>query len=248
MALARFEHEWKALEATVSRISVLVPTRNRPDNVRRLLDSAYRTSALPPEFAFYVDTDDPTTHLTMAVGAEYGARFILGSRIVLSEMWNELAKIATHDIFMHCGDDIIFRSHHWDQRVVNEFDQHPDKLILVHGDDGYQRERLATHGFYHREWVNVLGRLVPPYFSSDYNDLWNTEVADMVGRRVYLPDVLTEHMHPSAGKGELDQTHLERLERHQRDDVAALYAALAHERVADAAKLRRAITEGRIGA
>lgn len=227
------------------KISILVPTRNRPKNVQRLINSAYETSDLPPEFFFYVDNDDPARHVTIDILNYCGAHWIMGERITLSQMWNELAEVATHDILMHCGDDIVFRTMYWDKRVVETFESHRDKLILVHGDDGFQHDRVATHGFYHRNWVEVLGRFVPPYFSSDYNDLWLTEVADAVQRRVYLPDVLTEHMHPSAGKGDLDQTHQERLARHARDNVDTLYKTLARERVNDVSKLREAIESGK---
>jgi hypothetical protein len=44
-------------------------------------------------------------------------------------------------------------------------------------------------------------------------------------------------MHPAAGKGEWDQTHRERIERHKTDDPAAIYQATEADRVADAEKL-----------
>lgn len=243
--LARTEHQWPTVATPIMRISILVPTRNRPDNVERLLESAYRTADLPPEVWFYVDDDDPRRNESTIIMNRYGARWVCGERVVLSQMWNELATRAENDVMMHCGDDIVFRTQSWDTRVVEAFERVPDHLVLVHGDDGYQRSNIATHGFYHRNWIEVLGRFVPPYFSSDYNDLWLTEVADAVGRRVYLPDVYTEHMHPAAGKGELDQTHRERLERHERDGVAALYDRLAPERRRDVEALRDAIASGR---
>lgn len=235
------------MEAFVSdsRVSVLVPTRGRPANVERLVESAYRTAELPPQFVFYVDDDDPQRDATIEVVTRRGGEVIVGDRVVLSEMWNRCVDFAKHDVLMHCGDDIVFASHAWDTRVTQQFHEHDDKLLLVHGRDGFQDARLATHGFYHRNWVETLGYLVPPYFSSDYNDTWNTEVADAIGRRVYLPDVYTEHMHPVAGKAELDQTHRERLERHARDDVATLYASLASRRAEDVAKLRAAIDSRR---
>lgn len=219
-------------------ISVLVPTRGRPVSVRRLAESALETARTEVEFVFYVDDDDPTD--TADVCGRYG-RALVGPRVVLSEMWNRCAELACHDVRMHCGDDIVFRTAGWDQRVLDEFDRWPDRLVLVHGRDGYKDETLATHGFYHRRWTEVVGYFVPPYFSSDFNDTWWTEVADALERRVYLPDVYTEHMHPAAGKGPLDRTHRERLERHARDDVAGLYRRLASQRAADVAKLRAAI-------
>lgn len=224
-------------------ISVLVPTRGRPDNVRRLLSSAFDTSETEVEFVFYVDEDDPLGDQTLDVAAREGATVNIGPRVVLSEMWNECWKLARFDVAMHCGDDIIFRTPDWDVRVLEVFDRYPDRIAFVHGRDGFQDAKIGTHGFLHRRWVDAVGYLVPPYFSSDYNDLWLTEVADALGRRVFLPNVYTEHMHPVIGKGPWDQTHQERLTRHQQDQVDLLYAKLADRRHADVDKLRAVIAQ-----
>jgi hypothetical protein len=209
----------------------------------RLVRSARETAANPTEieFIFYVDDDDSES----AVEADHlNATAVRGPRIVLSEMWNRCWNEARYDVAMHCGDDIIFRSRDWDLHVLYAFERHPDKIVLVHGRDGYQDAGLATHGFMHRRWVETLGYFVPPYFSSDYNDTWLTEIADAVGRRVYLPEVFTEHMHPVVGKGTWDQTHQERLVRHQRDNVEQLYRELLPRRLDDIAKLTAAIRQG----
>lgn len=235
---------------TGPRISVLCPTRGRPAAVAELVASCADTASGRVEFVFYVDTDDPA--LTDYGVDRYGpdVRFLAGERRVLSECWNRCAEIAGTDVLMHCGDDIRFRTPGWDGRVLAEFERWPDRLVLVHGRDGLQDGRVATHGFYHRRWTEVFDYFVPPHFASDYNDLWWTEVADAVDRRVYLPDVYTEHLHPSAGKGAWDRTHEERLARHRAQDSDGLYRQLAPERAADAEKLRaaiaRAASDGRI--
>lgn len=227
-------------------ISILCPTRGRPANMRRLVESAIHTNwGPPPQFVFYLDDDDEPS---WEMAEELDASWVSGPRIVLSEMWNTCWKLARHDIAMHCGDDIIFRSDGWDAEVVRSFEEWPDRIGLVYGRDGVHDERLSTHGFLHRNWMEAVGYFVPPYFSSDYNDLWNFEVAREVGRLKFLPGVYTEHMHPAVGKGEWDLTHRERLERHGRDGVDALYARLAPERAADAAKLRAAIAARAEGA
>lgn len=228
-------------------ISVLLPTRGRPNSVARLLDSARETAATEVEFVVYVDEDDHTIERTRDVLHRHAANVVIGPRDVLSKMWNICWEHARHDVVMQCGDDIVFRSDDWDLRVLEEFDASVDKILFVHGDDGFQHERIGTHGFLHRNWIETVGYFVPPYFSSDYNDLWLTEVADALGRRRYLPEVVTEHMHPVAGKGSWDQTHQERLERHQRDDVDGLYRRLAPKRAADVAKLREVVLRTRVG-
>lgn len=226
-------------------ISVLCPSRGRPTFARDLLESMRATGVLLyNQLVLRLDDDDPSL-------AEYGnlvtgsdVTIIVGPRVVLSQCWNEAYDKAQNDIAMLCGDDIRFRTQGWDDRVASTILNCRDRLVLVHGDDGIQGDKVATHPFLHRAWVDVVGYFVPPIFASDWNDMWLTEVADKIGRRCYLPDVYTEHLHPVAGKHYLDQTHLERLDRHRAEDCDRLYRDTAGERLADAEKLRAAIVEG----
>lgn len=219
-------------------ISLLVPTRGRPENMRRLVNSARDTADYPVPVVFYIDEDDTAS---AQEADDLCCDSVVGPRIVLSQMWNECYRLSTTDINMHCGDDIVFQTPSWDRIVEEMFDQFPDKIALVYGDDGFQGEQLATHSFQHRNWTDTLGYFVPPYFSSDYNDTWLTDVATMIGRKIYLPQVVTEHMHPAANKGTWDSTHQERLARHERDNVGALYESLLSKREDDARKLQEFI-------
>lgn len=218
-------------------ISLLVPSRGRPGEFRRLVDSAWATATFPGrvEVVAYLDSDDPDT---VSYPYRSGLSYITGDRILLSECWNRCAERARGEILMHCGDDIVFRTPAWDSVVRKTFAESADKILLVHGDDcSPNTDALATHGFMHRRWYETLGYLVPPLFSSDWNDVWLTEVADMIGRRVKVP-IVTEHMHYGFGKAEYDTTYRQREMRGLEDNVVTLYRATRPEREADAEKLR----------
>ena len=222
-------------------ISVLCPTRGRPDNVRRLVQSAQGTATGNGyEFVFRIDADDPAAvpgdvlvNEFVVVAAAPRARF--------GELWNECAESAAGDILMCCGDDIVFRTDGWDTAVEEAFRAWPDRIGLVYGNDMHHGANLSTHPFVHENWVRAVGYFTPPYFSHDYVDNWLFDVAGMTGRRVYLPDVVTEHMHPQAGKAAMDATYAEGAGRGGTDNVAGLYQALAGKREEDAAKLREAM-------
>jgi hypothetical protein len=225
--------EKESAEDEPLKISILCPTRGRPENVKRLMESIISTSAEVPELLFYVDEDDDAfPHI-----ADDYVHLVRGPRITLSQCWNELAKVATGDILMFCGDDVVFKTKNWDVLVRNAFRRIPDKIAFVHGDDGCYGSKFGTHGFVHRNWVEAVGYLLPPYFSSDYGDTWLNEVANSIHRRAFVP-MITEHMHFLFGKAELDQTHKERMERGDRDNVKQLYEDLAPKRAEDAEKLK----------
>jgi len=220
-------------------ISVLIPSRGRPSQLARAVISAHKmaTHERRIEFVVRLDEDDPARHDYFWPKFK-GVNYIVGERGLLSEMWNECYGHATGEIVMHGGDDLVFRTPGWDQQVREAFAASDDKILLVQGDDlSPNREALATHGFVHRRWVETVGYFLPPLFSCDWNDVWLTEVADMVGRRVMLPFV-TEHQHYSFGKREHDRTDTEREERGRDDDVVGLFNRTKQDRVRDAAKLR----------
>lgn len=230
-------------------ISVLVPTRGRPHNMRRMVDSGRATADGHPEYVFYIDDDDrPSRDMAEELYAEAGdVQWTHGPRgaLNLSQLWNECQKIAEYNVYQHSCDETIYRTPGWDTAVHQAFQMWPDGIGLVYGRDGIHDENLATHGFITRTWVNAVGYFVPPYFSSDYNDLWLHEVAGAINRRVFLPDVFTEHMHPAVGKGPLDQTHQDRLARHGQDGVDALWNQLFSQRQEDARKLLNAIEDAK---
>lgn len=224
-------------------ISVLLPTRNRPDNLKRMVDSCRETARVCPDIVVYIDNDD---QLSIPAAKELGITYIVGPRITMTDYWNKCYREASpeSDIFMQAGDDIIFRTRGWDALVEEEFQKWPDRIVLVHGDDldPSFRSRFGTHSFLHRKWIEALGYFIPPYFSSDNGDRWLMEIADFLGRRVFLPFV-TEHIHPRTGKVSLDSTYKERLERHEKDKPDQLYIDMFSERLADVEKLQKLMSE-----
>lgn len=210
-------------------VSLLCPTRRRPASARRFFDSALDAASGPVEVVWYVDDDDEPP--------ETGT-LVQGPRIALSDCWNRCAEVASGDILGLMGDDIVFRTPGWDGLVVEAFETVPDRILYVHGRDGIHDGALGTHGFLHRRWVEAVGRFGPSGFSCDWIDTWLTDVADALGRRCYLPALYTEHLHPAVGKAPADDTHRERMERGQHDDVASLYLQRQSERTREVQVLR----------
>lgn len=206
-------------------ISLIVPSRGRPQRFEQMWQSAVRTALEPIEVITYLDFDDETR----AKYPVYGTQ-IVGSRTVLSQAWNIAAAQANGDMLMMAGDDLIFHTYGWDTIAKQRAWHYPDEIALIHTNDGYQNEQLATHPIVTRRWVEVVGTLCPPYFTADYNDVWLHEVASAVGRRIYCPDIYIEHVHPDAGKIETDLTYQEQRLRRYQDDMPRVYESYAVER------------------
>jgi hypothetical protein len=223
-------------------ISVVFPTRNRPEWLRRIWQSAKDTAKVMPEFAVYVDHDDS---LSVPVCQELGIKYRQGPKHLYTENYNQALESATGSIILEAADDFVFRANGWDQKIIAEFDKVPDKIILVHGWDGKEGKENATHFAVHRRWIDTLGYLFPGYFRWANADVFLTRVANLIDRHVYLDEMLLEHLHLSRG-APADSTYLEAVETiktYAWADVAG-YHSLADREAdiqADAAKLRKAI-------
>lgn len=231
-------------------ISLLLPTRQRPHHLIRLAQSVLDTADEPDEIELvtYIDEDD-SSYDRLPIQVQWtivrGPRQIDG-KVNISVMWNMCWEQAKGEYFMHCGDDIVFRSKGWDTKIKEAIDSHAGKIAFVWGNDATpesQRNVFGTHGFVHKNWTDIIGRFVPPYFVSDYNDTWFNDVARMLNVAHYLPEVWTEHMHYSVGKAEIDQNTKDRLERHGQDNPEKIYANTLPERQEEAEKLRKFINE-----
>lgn len=220
-------------------ISILLPTRKRPAQLRRMVESARSTAIGDIEIIAYVDDDDP---LTVATCDELAVKRHVAPRIGnITDCWNRIIYLATGDIFMQGNDDIVFRTKGWNVIVEREIEKFDDRIVMVHGsDEGQHFDRFGAHPFVHRRWYDVLGYFTPPYFSSDYGDTWINCLADAVKRRRYVP-IVVEHLHFLFKKAPVDEVTRERLERHKRDHVEAIWARKTEERERDARRLGAAM-------
>lgn len=224
--------------------SIIIPTKNRAIAVNELLESIFSTSDNfeKVEICFYIDNDDNESKTCILQLIEkYGKNIKYTSsekKLNLSQMWNyAYENISTGEILMLCADDIRFRTKSWDTIIKNEFLKVNDKILLVFGDDLIQNEKLATHSFIHRKWVDISGFWLPPYFCADYVDTWLDDVARKINRIKYLPNVITEHMHFSVNKSKYDENTAKRLENLKKENPGNIYYEKENERIEHAYKL-----------
>ena len=236
----------------MSRIAILLPTRNRPEVLKRFWKSIVDTSDEISLISLYLYIDDDDT-VSVPVAKELQSKFdnifyYVEPRIVHSDMSNALFhKTQGEDIIFLGGDDLIMKTKGWDTLVKNKFDTIEDKIDILYGKDGGESQHpveFATHPIVHRKWGEILGYVNPPYFSCDYADTWSNDLADAVGRKFMLP-IFHEHMHFTMGKAPFDSTYQESRRRFQQDNIPQLYRSLQDKREGDIQKLKTYIEEYR---
>src|ERR1035437_7571799 len=198
----------------MDRISIVLATRNRPHNLRRLYQSIKDTATVMPEVVVAIDDDDT---VSAPVAEELGFKYIVGPRIPLSKIYNKLAGVFQGDIIMYGADDMVFRYKGWDDVVRRDFAKYTDHILLVHSWDGIQGENCAAFGFLHRKWVDTLGYLFPPHLAVVYQDNWLGDVARALHRKNYYDFMIVEHMHQCAGKAPMDASYAEAIPKAEAD-------------------------------
>src|SRR5215471_15761796 len=95
-------------------ISLLCPTRGRPEILKRMIQSAKDTASEPDavEIVIYVDDDDLQT-AQIIWPQNWNVKAIVAPRIVLAQTWNKCAEVATGQILCQANDDVIWRTPGW---------------------------------------------------------------------------------------------------------------------------------------
>lgn len=210
------------------KISLLCPTRKRVSGLKRMWDSALNTADNPEyiELVIYVDHDDQETLDFLSINKTEQFKIIhedLYKKEIYSNLHNICCEHASADIVFGCADDLIFRTNGWDSIVLSKFKDYDDGLIFAYPNDGYWGEKFGTHGFFHKNWFNVLGYLSPPIFTVGYSDNYINDIAKAIDRFIYLDNILIEHMHWTFGKMEMDTTAKEAHHRRSTTNNDAIY-------------------------
>ena len=125
-------------------ISVLIPSRNRPQGLKELCESLFTNASDPNqiEVIVYLDLDDSCTKEYIEYFLELNTRYtnpiksIIGPKLVLSDYNNKLLQLASSDIFMNLGDDMRCRTQNWDIGIIDAINKYPDNINFVYVDDG----------------------------------------------------------------------------------------------------------------
>ena len=202
-------------------ISFCCPSRGRPELAKRLVDTATSTQKGETEFLFYLNYDDPALEKYKDLLDE--KHYTVGPNQSTCYSWNLMARKAKHDIVMLMGDDVQVQTTDWDEKIKKQIDEYKDKILMVVPSDGRTKGTLnltdkiklwpdkplpAAHFAVHKNWVNALGYLAPPFFWHWHVDSYTQKVARKLGRCLYLPTVVFKAKKMFDDTGEQVRTHL----------------------------------------
>ena len=231
-------------------ISLLCPTRGRPENALRLAKSLLDTTADPEriELLFYIDDDDKNEGQYLELLDKWlkekndpfaKCEVTIGPAISISESWNTIAARAKGDLLIMANDDQVYKTNAWDHRLDEEVMQYSDGVFCMWFEDGINGSGHCAFPIVSRVWYQTLGYFTPGIFKFIYNDTWLMELGKRCDRLHFISDIFVEHLHFTVNKSELDETyqrHRDPRDNHVEYDKA-LFEKTEGMRTADANKL-----------
>jgi len=219
-------------------ITLLLPTRGRPQMLGEVFDSIEQTTAQKQKVAvwLYIDHDDQPTLDAIRSGRfsqyTFGIHGVVGDRTAsLGELHNITWQQCTSGsgIFMLHADDTTFVTHGWDDIIRQAFNQYPDRILVAHPHDPELHEPTFQM-ILSAEWMSVTGCFSTAYFPFWFDDVWLDQIGQILGRRAQLPIKLGL----IGGKGKT-------MRMRNMAFWTSFYNHTLEERVQTAAKLRKVI-------
>jgi len=201
-------------------LAVLVPSRGRPGNLRRLVDAIAATAQGDIRIYTYIDDDDPALGPYLDVLDATGIDYRIGPRVFYAAAVNDCAARAVKDgadFLAMFGDDVLPGTPGWDQMLTEALN---GRLGVAYGSDGLEHKHgpdLPTHFVVPAEMYGRLGWIALPTIRHLFLDNVARELGKGLGNFVYLPDVTLTHLHRWARLAPDDQTYREANDKQRRE-------------------------------
>ncbi len=189
------------------KMCVVVPSRGRPENADRLAKAFIDTNA-NADLYIVVDNDDPKWNeyaknesftVLPADNKTGGCAASLNTGAVLLL---DFIKFPLYDYFVFMGDDHLPRTQKWDKTFIQALSLDTG---IAYGNDLLQGKNLPTAFAMNRNIVDALRGMTFPGCIHLYFDNFVKQLGIDLKCLKYLPDVIIEHLHPVAGKAEMDE-------------------------------------------
>ena len=120
----------------MTHISILTPTRGRPEHYKEFCSSVLDTASDPDRVLVlgYVDSDDPRS----GDYATWFSNIVIGDHVGVGRAWNKLYQSVSWyaEIVGMGNDDLVYKTQGWDEKLVGSVHSVEDRILLTYFDDG----------------------------------------------------------------------------------------------------------------
>lgn len=182
-----------------------IPTRGRPEKFFATLVSfvTKQSEKNNVQYLISIDDDDETMPLESINNTLIDMRVDDICTVISAPRAGKIGSVNRDmehamegwDIVLQPADDWICHGEDWDQRIVEEMELFEDLDGVVWFFDGYNRE-IDTLCIMGRKYYERFNYIYYPEYRTFWADTEFTEVADLLGKLVFVDEVLFEHQHP----------------------------------------------------
>lgn len=193
-------------------IALLCPSRGRPEQLKRMIESVRRTAVNNILVFNALSKEDIANYGRAGIPSledYYWGMLETPENLPTAQKWNLLAQGALNNannkLFMLASDDMIFDTQGWDEALINHYNSLENKIHVYALQDS-RDENGTPHPIVTREWIEAMGYAFPPIFLHWYLDTWTVEIAKANNCFTHFKDYKLIHDKPS-DRGQADETH-----------------------------------------
>ena len=224
------------------KISLLLPTRGRPNLVKRLFQSIvdHTTDLGNVEIIMYIDEDDYKSHAIK--DSRLNLIKIIGHRSTMGDYNTKCLNRSSGDIIILMNDDLTVSSTGWDKIISNFALTIPDGIFLAYPNDKESGHHMCTFPIMSRKTCEILSKPYPKEYDALYIDVHIFDVFTRLkhigyDRMFYLENVIFDHRHFINGRVRPDAGYSHK----NRFKDAMTFISLRHLRQVSAQRLLAAI-------
>lgn len=189
-------------------LALLCPTRGRPEQCKRMIDSARATADKYVNIFIGISERDAEIY-NLHSGRYATVLNMYQPDFPTCHKWNMLAaevlKNPYNKLFMLAADDMIFETPGWDKALLDHYNALENKIHVYALQDSRDPDG-TPHPIITREYIEAMGYFLPPIFLHWYVDSWTVEIAKANNCFTHLREYKLIHDKPS-DKGNGDETH-----------------------------------------
>jgi glycosyltransferase involved in cell wall biosynthesis len=175
------------------KISVIHPSRNRPERASKVFKEMISKADKPEliEYIISIDNDETKDYKNIRSGIFSPTTLVSDNRYCVGAI-NNGAKASTGKILMVASDDFDEWPKGWDTLIRKALKGYKCKLLKTN--DGSQ-QWIATLPIMDRALYEKLGYIYNPLYKHMFCDTDLSSVCDLIGATVYRLDIIFKHNH-----------------------------------------------------
>jgi len=190
-------------------LSIIVPTRGRPEQLRCFIESLEATTLEPAgiEIVIVTDHDDETAEQLPKTTLHLKHQRV-PPKLTMGALNRAGYEVAVGDWIFLLNDDVAARTRGWDRRIQGTTRILADGIGLIHVNDGIFGEHLCTFPLVSRKFCDIVGGICRAEYNryridDDIHDIFKLLNDRGYNRVLYLEDILFHHFN----RDQADQYH-----------------------------------------